>query len=114
DFVGTAFGLMSGIANLLFLVLFVAQLLTYRDTLLRRRWARPMSWLLTALIPVPLITGVLGWMVREEGRQPWAVYGLLRTADAVSPMSAGALRGSTIGFSALVAGLALVDWWLLA
>jgi cytochrome d ubiquinol oxidase subunit I len=73
-----------------------------------------MSWLLTALIPVPLATGVLGWMVREEGRQPWAVYGLLRTADAVSPMSAGALRWSTFGFSALVIGLVLADWWLLA
>jgi cytochrome d ubiquinol oxidase subunit I len=114
DAVGTSFELMSSIANLLFLLLLVAQVLTFRDTLIRRRWARPMSWLLTALIPVPLVTGVLGWMVREEGRQPWAVYGLLRTADAVSPMSAGALRWSTFGFSTLVVGLALVDWWLLA
>jgi cytochrome d ubiquinol oxidase subunit I len=53
-------------------------------------------------------------VVREEGRQPWAVYGLLKTADAVSPMSDGALLASTIGFTTLVVGLVAVDWWLLA
>nr|BFE62502.1 cytochrome ubiquinol oxidase subunit I [Dactylosporangium thailandense] len=112
--VGVALGLMIQIANLLFLVLAVAQALTFRDALIHRRWARPMSWLLTALIPVPMLTAIAGWFVREEGRQPWAVYGLLRTADAVSPMSAGALRWSTFGFSALVVALVLLDWWLLA
>ncbi|MET7398577.1 cytochrome ubiquinol oxidase subunit I [Dactylosporangium sp. NPDC005572] len=114
DAVGTALGLMINIANLLFLVLVVAWALTARDTIVRRRWARPMLWLLTAIIPVPFLAAIAGWIVREEGRQPWAVYGLLKTADAVSPMSAGTLRLSTIGFTALVAGLALVDWWLLA
>ncbi|WP_433084731.1 cytochrome ubiquinol oxidase subunit I [Dactylosporangium sp. CA-052675] len=112
--VGVALGLMIQIANLLFLVLAVAQALTFRDTLIHRRWARPMSWLLTALVPVPMLTAIAGWFVREEGRQPWAVYGLLRTADAVSPMSAGALRWSTFGFTALVVALVLLDWWLLA
>jgi cytochrome d ubiquinol oxidase subunit I len=112
--VGTSLAAMIQIANLLFLVLIVAQVLTFRDTIIRRRWARPMLWLLTALIPVPFGTSIFGWVVREEGRQPWAVYGLLKTADAVSPMSAGALRWSTLGFTVLVAGLALADWWLLA
>ncbi|MGI5244454.1 cytochrome ubiquinol oxidase subunit I [Dactylosporangium sp. CA-139066] len=114
DIVRTALDSMIGIANLLFLLLFIVQLLTFRDTLIRRRWARPALWLLTVLIPVPFAAAILGWLVREEGRQPWAVYGLLRTADAVSPMSAGALRASTFGFTVLVAALAVVDWWLLA
>ncbi|MEU7873886.1 cytochrome ubiquinol oxidase subunit I [Dactylosporangium sp. NPDC049140] len=114
DNVGAALGMMIQIANLLFLLLLIAQVLTFRDVLIRRRWARPMSWLLTALIPVPMLTALLGWFVREEGRQPWAVYGLLRTADAVSPMGAGALRWSTFGFTALVVALVLVDWWLMA
>ncbi|GAA2583887.1 cytochrome ubiquinol oxidase subunit I [Dactylosporangium fulvum] len=112
--VGTSLGLMIEVANLLFLVLLVAQVLTVRDVIVRRRWARPMLWVLTAIIPVPFLTAIAGWIVREEGRQPWAVYGLLKTADAVSPMSAGALRWSTIGFTVLLAGLVLVDWWLLA
>ncbi|MFB9446061.1 cytochrome ubiquinol oxidase subunit I [Dactylosporangium vinaceum] len=114
DNVGAALGFMVMVANLLFLILVVAQVLTYRDVLIRKRWARPVSWLLTALIPIPVLAALAGWFVREEGRQPWAVYGLLRTADAVSPMSAGALRLSTFLFSALVIALALADWWLLA
>ncbi|MEV0560055.1 cytochrome ubiquinol oxidase subunit I [Dactylosporangium sp. NPDC050588] len=112
--VGMSLGVMIMVANLLFLILLVAQLLTIRDTIIKRRWARPMLWVLTALIPVPFLTAIAGWIVREEGRQPWAVYGLLKTADAVSPMSDRALTLSTIGFTVLVAGLALTDWWLLA
>jgi cytochrome bd ubiquinol oxidase subunit I len=112
--VGASLGIMIMVANLLFLVLLVARLLAIRDVLSTRRWARPMLWLLTALIPVPFLTAIAGWIVREEGRQPWAVYGLLKTADAVSPMSDGTLLTSTIGFTAVVAGLVVVDWWLLA
>lgn len=112
--VGGSLGFMIMVANLLFLILLAAQLLTFRDMLGTRRWARPMLWLLTALIPVPFLTAIAGWVVREEGRQPWAVYGLLKTADAVSPMSGRVLTASTIGFTVLVAGLALLDWWLLA
>ena len=112
--VGASLGIMIMVANLLFLILLAAQILTIRDTIIKRRWARPMLWLLTVLIPVPFLTAIAGWIVREEGRQPWAVYGLLKTADAVSPMSDGALLASTIGFTVLVVGLVVVDWWLLA
>ncbi|MEV0127203.1 cytochrome ubiquinol oxidase subunit I [Dactylosporangium sp. NPDC050688] len=112
--VGVSLGIMIMVANLLFLILLAARVLAIRDVLSTRRWARPMLWLLTALIPVPFLTAIAGWIVREEGRQPWAVYGLLKTADAVSPMSDGALLASTAGFTTLVVGLAAVDWWLLA
>jgi cytochrome d ubiquinol oxidase subunit I len=65
-------------------------------------------------IPVPFVAALAGWLYREAGRQPWAVYGLLRTDDAVTPMPAGLLVLSTIGFCALVLALAVVDWLLLA
>ncbi|MDR2353233.1 MAG: cytochrome ubiquinol oxidase subunit I [Deltaproteobacteria bacterium] len=42
-------------------------------------------WIYVLLIPLPYLTLQLGWMVTELGRQPWIVYGLLRTADAGSP-----------------------------
>jgi cytochrome d ubiquinol oxidase subunit I len=45
------------------------------------------SWFLKILlfaIPLPLISNEMGWMVAEIGRQPWAVYGVLKTADAAS------------------------------
>jgi len=65
-------------------------------------------------IPLPFAAAHLGWLVREVGRQPWAVYGLLRTSDAVSPLSPGALVASLIGFGVLVLTLGIVDWILLA
>lgn len=37
-----------------------------------------------------------GWAVAEVGRQPWIVYGLMRTADAVSPITAGQAGGSLV------------------
>ena len=45
------------------------------------------SWLWIAVIvtPAPLIAVELGWATAEIGRQPWIVYGLMRTADGVSP-----------------------------
>ncbi len=41
---------------------------------------------------------ISGWTVAEVGRQPWVVYGALRTADAVSPVGAGQVSASLIGF----------------
>lgn len=60
----------------------------YRGTLYRS------TWLLRATVlmgPVGLMAMLAGWFTTEIGRQPWVVYGLLRTADAVSPHPAAAL-----------------------
>jgi cytochrome d ubiquinol oxidase subunit I len=73
-----------------------------------------MLWVLVITIPVPFVTAIGGWMVREVGRQPWVVYGLLKTSDAVSDLGAGPLRASLLGFGGLLVALALVDWWLIA
>lgn len=70
--------------------------------------------ILTWSIPVPFLAAIAGWLYREVGRQPWAVYGLLRTQDAVTSMPAGLLVLSTLGFGVLVIALAVADWLLLA
>jgi len=47
------------------------------------------SWFLRALVivgPLGLVALEAGWTVTEVGRQPWIVYGLIRTADTVTPM----------------------------
>jgi cytochrome d ubiquinol oxidase subunit I len=52
------------------------------------------KWFLRATVlmgPTGLIALLAGWLTTEIGRQPWVVYGLLRTADAVSPHAAGAV-----------------------
>lgn len=48
--------------------------------------------------PLGFVAVVSGWVVTEVGRQPWVVYGLLRTADAVSPIDREGVAGSLIAF----------------
>ncbi len=64
--------------------------------------------------PLPLLANELGWIAAEVGRQPWAVYRVLRTADAASKVvPAGNILFSIIIFTAIysllsVAGLAVI------
>jgi cytochrome d ubiquinol oxidase subunit I len=48
--------------------------------------------------PFGFIAILCGWIVTESGRQPWVAYGILRTADASSPVSAGAVATSLVLF----------------
>ncbi len=66
-------------------------------------------------IPLPYLATQIGWVVAEVGRQPWIVYGLLRTSDAVSKSIDAAQVGvSLIGFTLVYGLLAVVDMYLLA
>lgn len=65
-------------------------------------------------IPLPYIAGQLGWIVAEVGRQPWIVYGVLKTSDAVSKsISTVQVYASLIGFTLLYTVLGAVDIYLL-
>ncbi len=58
-------------------------------------------WFLRAMVlatPIGFIAVLAGWFVAEVGRQPWVVYGLLRTADAVSPVPGGSVFASIVLF----------------
>lgn len=66
---------------------------------------RLLSWLLF----LPFLVVLCGWVVREEGRQPWLVYGLLRTSDAVSPATLGSVITSFAVFIGLLMMLVTVD-----
>ena len=48
--------------------------------------------------PAGFVAVIAGWVTTEVGRQPWVIYGLLRTADALSPIAAPAVTGSLIAF----------------
>ncbi len=75
-------------------------------------------WLLRGLvlaIPLPYLANELGWTLAEIGRQPWIVYGVLRTVDGASrSISPGDVLGSLIAFVAIYGALAGVDAFLLA
>ncbi|TDP93805.1 cytochrome ubiquinol oxidase subunit I [Labedaea rhizosphaerae] len=93
------------------LVSLVALLLTIGNLVVRLRF--PLVVLLV-VVPVPFAAAICGWLLREEGRQPWLINGVLRTADGMSPVGAGSVLASLIGFSALFVLLALADWILIA
>ena len=65
-------------------------------------------------IPVPYLAGQLGWIVAEVGRQPWIVYGVLKTADGVSrSISTAQVAGSLAGFTLFYGSLGVLDVYLL-
>lgn len=109
--VGLPLGMMINIGFFSFFAALIGTLLLFRDRLLR---ARPVLFLMVPGIAVPFIAAILGWLVREIGRQPWLVWGKLRTADAVADVSGGQILFSFIAFTLLFAVLAVADWVLLA
>lgn len=64
-------------------------------------------------IPLPYLAIEAGWVVAEVGRQPWIVYGLMKTADAVSPIVTSQVAFSLVALTLLYALLGAVDIYLL-
>ena len=67
---------MAGLGTLFILMMALATLLDWRGALAA---SRPMLWVLMLAFPFPYIAKTAGWMTAELGRQPWLVYGLMRT-----------------------------------
>ena len=73
-----------------------------------------MLWVLMLSFPFPYIATTAGWMTAELGRQPWLVYGLMRTSQGNSArVSAGSVAFSTLGFMGLYVVLGLVFVFLI-
>ncbi|MBI4724288.1 MAG: cytochrome ubiquinol oxidase subunit I, partial [Rhodomicrobium sp.] len=90
-----AFRLMVAIGLWLIFLAFAGGYLWWRGRLFENRLflrAASLSW------PLGFIAIVAGWTVTEVGRQPWAVTGLIRTAEAASPLAAGTVGASLILF----------------
>jgi cytochrome d ubiquinol oxidase subunit I len=51
----------------------------------RLAYNRPLLWLIFLSFPLPFVAIITGWFTAEVGRQPWVVFGVLRTADAMTP-----------------------------
>lgn len=103
-----SFHVMVGLGTMFIGLMGLAVLLQWRDWLERQRW---MLWALMLAFPFPYIANTAGWMTAELGRQPWLVYGLLRTVEGASPtVHAGSTVFSLIGFTGLyfVLGLAFL------
>ena len=73
-------------------------------------YLRIMMW----SIPLPYLAIQLGWLVTEIGRQPWIVYGLVKTSDAVSPIATSQVAITLIGFILLYGLLGASGFFLIA
>lgn len=86
----------------------LALVLWWRGRLFSQRW---LLWIFVVMVIGPYIANQTGWVAAEVGRQPWVVYGLLRTSDAVSHVvPAEQVLISIIAFG--VVYLALFCVWL--
>jgi len=88
--------------------------LLYFYTLIRRRVLVNTMWLLKLFVvttPFGFLAVEAGWTVTEVGRQPWILYGIMKTRDAVTPMPG--IQYTFYLFSAVYFSLALFVGWLL-
>ncbi|MEV0850085.1 cytochrome ubiquinol oxidase subunit I [Streptomyces sp. NPDC049954] len=92
----------------------VPNLVLLKNTVLSPRFTK-LYWIVALwTLCFPLIGSSWGWIFTENGRQPWAVYGLFRTEDAVSPgVSQGEVLTSLIVFTLLYAVLAVIEFKLM-
>jgi cytochrome bd ubiquinol oxidase subunit I len=103
--------IMAYVGTLIFLVSALGAFLYWRGRLERTRW---FLWLGVLSIPLPWVSALAGWVLTEVGRQPWIVFGLLKTADANSPSVSSWTIGLSIGVLAtLYVALAVVDFVLM-
>ena len=89
------FRLMVGLGMLMIATGVIAFILYFRKRLFETRWFQ--FWCM-ALTPAGFIAVLAGWFVTEVGRQPYIVYGIMRTSEAVSPLGGGPIAISLAAF----------------
>ncbi len=103
-----AYHIMVGLGTILLLIAALAVVQLWRGRLYD---SRPMLWTLMLAFPFPFIANIAGWTTAEVGRQPWVVYGLLRTERGISPpesVPAGTALFTLLGFAGLYALVSLL------
>jgi cytochrome bd ubiquinol oxidase subunit I len=102
---------MAYFGTLLFLVALWGAWLLRRKKLEGAKWFQRAA---IAAIALPFLSNFAGWILSEAGRQPWVVYGLLKTEDAVSGTVSTWTVGLSLGvFASLYAVLGVVDFYLI-
>ena len=103
-----SYHVMVGLGTIFIAIMALAAILLWRQKLFESRW---MLWLLMLSAPLPYIANTAGWMTAELGRQPWLIYGIMRTAHGFSPrVAAGNAWFTLLGFMGMYTLLAIL--WL--
>jgi cytochrome d ubiquinol oxidase subunit I len=94
-----AYHVMVGLGTIFMGIATLAALFLWR----KRLFDTPLVlWLLMLVMPFPYIASEAGWVTSEVGRQPWIIYGLMRTASGVSPtVASGEAVFTLIGFAGM-------------
>ena len=101
-----AYHIMAGLGTYFVALMIIAAFMLWRGKIYTARW---IQWLLLISFPLPYIANTAGWMTAEIGRQPWLIYGLMRTADGYSnTVSVGNGLFTLIGFMGLYLLLGLL------
>ena len=102
---------MAYLAVVVFLIALLGVYLLWRKRLMTTRW---FLWLAIWAAAMPFLINTAGWVLTENGRQPWIVQGLMTTSQGVSPsVSAGTIWVSLSVFVLLYGALAVIDWTLM-
>jgi cytochrome d ubiquinol oxidase subunit I len=105
-----SYHIMAGLGTLFIAVMVVAVLLLWGKKLYNARW---MLWILLLCLPLPYVANTAGWMTAEIGRQPWLIYGLMRTSEGYSKyVSYGNGLFTLLGFMGLYSLLAILFLFL--
>jgi cytochrome d ubiquinol oxidase subunit I len=105
-----SYHIMVGLGTIFIAVMALASLNLWRGALYR---SRPALWLIMLMLPFPYIANTAGWITAEVGRQPWLVYGVMRTLEGSSPhISAGNALFTLIGFMGIYTILAILFLFL--
>ena len=103
-----SYHIMVGLGTIFIAVMVLAAILFWCKRLFESRW---MLWTLMLCVPMPYIANTAGWITAELGRQPWLIYGLMRTSHGVSPrVGAGNAWFTLIGFMGMYTVLGIL--WL--
>lgn len=101
-----AYHIMVGLGTIFIAIMFLAVFFLWRKKLFT---LKPLLWIIMLLVPFPYIANLTGWYVAELGRQPYLVYGLLRTSAGISPtVSSGNTLFTLLGFVGLYMFLGLL------
>ena len=105
-----SYHIMVGLGTIFIAIFVIAAFQLWRGALYR---SRLMMWVIMLALPFPFIANTAGWITAEAGRQPWLIYGMLRTSQGASPLvSAGSAWFTLIGFMGLYTVLGILYLFL--
>jgi len=106
-----SYHIMAGLGTIFALVMVASAFLLWRGVLYNARW---MLWIILLCLPFPYVANTAGWMTAEIGRQPWLIYGLMRTPEGYSKyVHAGNGLFTLLGFMGLYTLLAILFLFLM-